>query len=532
MQWINWVFHGRWIFWGVGLAWVLYWTQAKRGKLKDSFIEKYCEAHWKKLAIGICSSFFVFGLLSKISQYYSMSLHGQDFWLFVDLLEQMKKGGFFLTRFAPQSLGIVQHGVVHPMLSWVLLLPFSFLWGSVFTALLYQPLMLSLAGGMLGLLTRKEWGGFKSLGWILAFFASTQVGKILMYEVHPEAGYPFFLFLWLWSLGLDGTSRIRWGALIFASLACAGIKEDSFLVLGPWILFLLLRPQFKAERKWIMLSGILAVAVWGFQSWAVGKWSSGAWGPLNWNGEWVNSQVSLGVLKGRKWSSAGEAWDILKSIAVEQGGWIGWIQKLGKFLVSRPWLSLMVFAPWVLGSLQFWFVTLPIAAVYCVLNGPNLLWNYYSAPFLGTFWYCAVSAFPAWKLQYRSIWVVLAACLLGSSSFDLMVPTSQAKAVRESAQSYLPCLGQKGIVASHLIPWVPLDRVWSDRVPLQEEQWKKVDFALFSPEVGRFEMPDGEVRRMMDYLLSHPQWKMMDQNCQPLAERDLSRAPVVYFSRN
>ena len=129
--------------------------QVTLGRL-TSFATKY----YTKILLALCGGFFFLAVLGKYSQLWTLTLNAQDFfWLFTDILEHGKRGAFFLTRFAPQSQGPVQHGVVHPMLTWGLFSLPAWLMGSTWTALLFNPLALAGAGFLVALLSRKRWGG-------------------------------------------------------------------------------------------------------------------------------------------------------------------------------------------------------------------------------------------------------------------------------------------------------------------------------------------------------------------------------------
>jgi hypothetical protein len=335
----------------------------------------------------ICLAFIGFGFLGKYSQLLTLQLNSQDFWLFVDILEQMQKGAFFLTRFAPQDLGYVQHGIVHPMLSWVFIYPVAAIFGSVFAALLFNPLLLGAAGWMLGLLSQKKWGSPAAILFTLSFFASTQVGKIWMYDTHPEAAYPFFVLLWLWSLGKDGSGQVRWVMLSLATVGCMGVKEDSFLVLLPWIFYQIFIIKLKNKKTLLALlwSLSLAMLVMFFQMKLVQSWVNGSLGPYQWGGRPVATFVGNGYFGGHHWSSLHECFHILQTVFSAHGGAAGVFKKIESFYLSRPWLSLVVLAPWVLFSIQFWITLLPMTLAYSLLDGARLLWNYYSAPLLGSF---------------------------------------------------------------------------------------------------------------------------------------------------
>lgn len=542
----SWVFQFRWLEWVFGVG-VLLIAASRTGKLGlqskartevwlkkvDLHVQK---AFWRTLA-WVCVSYFVLATVGKILQLQSLNLHGQDFWLFVDILEQMKKGGFFLTRFAPQAIGYVQHGAVHPMWTWGFLLPLSALIGSVPVALIFNPAALAAAGGMVSVLSRKRWGESRAILLSLAFLFSTQVGKILNYEVHPEALYPFLGLLWLWALGLDGTRKVRPWALGFATVALIGVKEDSFLIVGPALAWVL-ASRSQPLRKGLVLTGALAAFCIGFQVLLVRLWSTGALGPLNWSGSPVTFHSAAGVFNGKNWSGSAEISEILTALVEKHGGVFGVFQKFGNFLVSRPWWSLLILAPWVVLQKRFWILIFPLAFAYSLLDGPNILWTYYSAPFLIGFWFCAVS--PDFKGSPRKsyvLWALAASIFIGSGGIQWAWPSKAAKQVQEQARKLVPCAGEYGLVPSYLIPWVPLEKVWTDRIPVQDVDWRKIDFVLFSPLLGSYELPEKDSRQLYERLRTDPEWTAWSQNCtavehlKPLDVGPVEVPTVLLFKR-
>jgi hypothetical protein len=542
MQSLSWVFKVRWLLWAAGglilflnfvplmnlpdaLTWKfrnrLSWLSSlsKNNASRENFHDLPNRRYFKIL-FGLCSGFFFLGILGKYSQLWTLNLNAQDFWLFTDILEQSKKGAFFLTRFAPQSIGYVQHGSVHPMLTWGLLTLPAWILGSTWTSLIFNPLVLAAAGWMVGILSRKQWGNLYSLFFSAAFLASTQVGKILNYDVHPESAYPLLIFVWFWSLGLAettqaGTPRVRWLSLLASTLLCMGTKEDSFLILGPWIVWGLF--VFRSnQRRAVAVSGCLALAITIFQSVAVQNWVSGVWGPLNWKGTAVINQASVQAFGGIHWSGLHDIFQIANSLLASQGGfWGAWV-KVWKFLFSQPWLSLIILVPWVVGSLQFWWFMLPLVIIHSLIEGPNHLWNYYSASFLGSLWICGISVrvgVQSKTLRFRPQWAVLAALILGSSSIQFFIPSDGVREIRAQVQTLLPCIGNNGLVASHLIGLVPLEKIWTDRIPASVSKGSNIDYVLFSPKLNLFAMSAIESTKLYERLSSAESGFELARNC-------------------
>jgi hypothetical protein len=374
------------------------------------------------------------------------------------------------------------------MWSWGALSVWVPLLGATLTALLFHPLVLSLAAWFLAKVAQKQWSHLASVGFAFAFLASTQVGKILMYDVHPEVAYPFFLILWYWAMTRDSddlATGLSWSSgviLILATLLLIETKEDSFLVFFPWLAWMGKKLP-ASRRKAVWISGGVALAGLGFQMVCVQKWVSGQWGPSMWQGYPVLQQASVGEFGGLHWSGLKSVGQILGQFLDQNQGLWGVLQKCVQFVFSRPWISLLVLAPWVVKSVSFWLLSLPLLGVYSLLEGPRHLWNYYSAPFLGTFWLCAVLGKKGKLSAFAPLGSVLAACLLGSSSVDFFRITPEIQAKREQALTLAPCLQGRGVVASPLLGLVDRGRVFSDRVP---SSLRDVDFFLFLPRSDLF----------------------------------------------
>ncbi len=522
------IFKFRWFLWGLGFFYLLSWIPGWVPNFWSHYLKVFrgvVERHFIKILLLFSAFFFFFAALEKYSQFVSLSLNAQDFWLFVDILEQMKKGGLFLTRFAPQDIGFVQHGIIHPMITWCILLPFVFLFGAVPVALMAGPAALSGAGFLLGVLTRRDWGTWGAFFWMLAFYSSTQVGKVLLYDVHPEVMYPVCIFLWFWAMGLGGSDggqpRVRWVTLGISTFLAMGVKEDSFLILGPWICWSFF--DLKGEQKKAAgLSAVIALGVVLFQMRLVQDWSLGLLGPIHWQGLIVSKKVSLGLLSGQHWSHPLDVGRIFIQVVSDAGGWIHFVQKGVSFWVSRPWLSLLILAPWVVTSARFWWVAVPLSIVYSLFDARHL-WNYYSAPFLASFWACAacMGSKLKWKRsRFFPVWALGASLLLGSSSVQIFIPLPLVWQIRKETQNLLPCLGTRGWVSSQLLGLVPLSRVLTDRIPNTEIFWNDIDFALLSPTPDKFEF-------FYQELVQKRKWRWVGEGCQALSLVDLKKGQQV-----
>lgn len=530
---LNWAFHLRWVEWCLGVAIlgglaVRTWSLARRGpgftKFNDRLILATAKAESRfGLLLGLlCGGWFLLALGAKVSQFRALEFNAEDFWLFADMLEQMRHGGFLLTRFAPQALGWVQHGVVHPMLTWAIALPLAWIFGSVGAAILFGPLVFALAAAVFALLCRKTWGAFGALVFAAAFLASSQLGKVLMYDVHPEAAYPLFVFLWAWAFGLGG-GRLRIIPLLLVTALGIGIKEDALLVFLPWIIW-----GLPLRRTGALLSGLVALGVFALQIAAVAHWSSGAWGPHDWQGLSIVIPKGSDLFHGAHWGTQLERTRIVERLVRDNGGLLGCLASFARFLVGRPFLSLVIFAPWVIAQGRFWLCMLPLCAAYSLLGSPALLWNYYSAPFLATFWLSAArDSVPLSKSSSalgRLGWVLGAALLFGSGGIEYFVPRSEIHDLRDQVPKLARCLEHvngMGMVTAPLLPLIDRDllwrtSVWTDRIPSTPAEWSRTRYALFTPIIGRFEVPLASAQRLYSELSRDFSWEQWDESCQPV----------------
>lgn len=487
-------------------------------------LDRVCERDFGKILGLLAGAFIVLGWLSKNLQLVSLRLNGQDFWLFEDMIRQMQEGGFFLTRFAPQAIGFVQHGAVHPTFSWILTVPFAWVLGATQAALLFGPLVFALAAVVLAHLARPRVGATAALTLAAAFLASTQVGKVLNYDVHFESAYPLFLLLWAWGMGF-GDQKVRIFPLILGVILGMGVKEDSFLVFFPVIAWSCLALR-DSQRKHALLSAVLAVIILGFQFYSIKQWTQGAWGPHQWEGASVFIPAGADLVQGKHWSSPGQAQDIASSLLAAHGGIFGTAKTLLRFLISRPWLSLLIFAPWLALRLPFWIWILPLAGAYSLLQRAATLNIYYSAPFLGIFWLSVVFFSP----RKGVIYILLATLLLGSSSLEFRIPSAETQALKQEAGQLAKCLSAgsgrsgPGLVQSSLLQFVAREKVFTDRVPKELNQ---ISFALFSPLHGTFELPSTVAEEFYRRLRSDASWAELDDQCRKIRKNGTREKRVV-----
>jgi hypothetical protein len=94
-----------------------------------------------------------------------------------------------------------------------------------------------------------------------------------------------------------------------------------------------------------------------------------------------------------------------------------------------------------------------------------------------------------------------------------------------------PCLGEHGIVESHLLGLVPLKKVWTDRPPRRADQWNGLDFVLFSPRINRFEMPREAAISLYQELTQMKGWNQIDESCQIDSHATMDSAVVLFVRK-
>jgi len=516
---LSWIFHVRWIFWGLAPLTLL---------LPRASFREFSERHYKALLAVVVGSFALLFAAAKESQLHALALNSQDFWLFEDMLEQMKKGAFLVTRFAPQGIGWVQHGGVHATLTWIWNLPFAYILSPLQVSILFEPVSFALSATLLASIVRRRWNAPAAIILASAFLMSSQVGKCLMYDVHPEADYPFFVFLWAWAIDFgaspfgaslkdEKSSRVLWIPMIIAVLGGLGIKEDAFLVFFPLILWIAFKGQ-PWQKKPALLSFALAVGTYAFQIFALGHWASGAWGPSTWNSQPVILPAGPQVLHGLHFNSVSNSIQILSSLVADHGGWFGAIGSCFKFLISRPWLSLLVLAPWVVFQYGFWVTILPLCAAFSLLPFAATLPLYHSAIFLGTFWLWAALSVRTWsKLR----WILFAVLIFGAGGPEFYFSNFRAREIKTETTRALAALqGQlsdpaQGLVSSTLISLTPRDMIFTDRIPDQEKP--SIQFALLTPLLDNYEMSHEAAQQEIERFKQNSNWTQLEPGLQEVS---------------
>ncbi|OFY99588.1 MAG: hypothetical protein A2070_04280 [Bdellovibrionales bacterium GWC1_52_8] len=532
----------RWILWAgaIALACVVLASRfapealrTRLGSLRTAWEErasKALQSHFHASVWILALAFSAIGAFQKFLQWYSLTLNAQDFWLFEDMLRSLVKGVPFLTHFAPQTTGLMQHGAVHPFWSLYGFLPLTWLFGSTLTALLLAPLALAFAAVVLANLAKPLWGPLGA--WIVAFcfLSSTQVGRILGYDVHPEVVYPFSVLLTCWGLGVaDG--KLRHWAWMAGILLGFGTKVDAPFILFPVLLWFA-ASVWQKRAKTQLFSSVAAILLGSAISTvlflSIRRFSTGEWGVQEFSGMAVQLPSAMPYLR---------AVDLdITSV----------LRKIAFFLVSRPWLSLLIFAPWVSLKARFWFWVLPIAAVLATLGGqPATLVNYYSASLLGGFW-LAVALMPG-----KRSWLLFSVLALGSGAPFFTVPSSAAQDLRSHTQALLKCLpssNAKGIVSPALIGVLrtPFGETGFEETILSEKfpppthsMWKSINYLLLTPTISRWEMNPEQVRGMIEKMTSEPSvngpsWQEVSENCtrSAIAVDRLSGKDVVLLVKN
>jgi hypothetical protein len=428
----------------------------------------------------LCGSFFVLALAAKVLQLYTLGLHAQDFWAFEDMLRQLARGAPFLTRFAPHEAGWEQHGAIHAFWVFYLFLPFVWTLGSVATALLISPVFLSLGGAALGFLLRRHLGVTPTLIFVFSFLFSSYVDKTVTYETHPESAYPLFVFLWMLGCGWaseHGRARawLWFPALVLGML----VKIDGFLVFLPLAASGLFIRQFReSERRTpLLISAALVPLIAAFQFYALHKFGTGQWGVSSWEGLPVAIPQGDSRFFGKRWDSPLILFQVVSSRLGEAN--------FAGFFFSRPWLGLVIVAPWVMKRAAFWVSILPAALSLCFLGElARKMMLYYSMPLLGAFWGWAglLTRSP----KKAAGWVLISTCLLSPGDLEFPKPTASLIGIRSEAKALANCIEKLqilSVVGDPLLEFAPRALIYGDRFPRDFEPLsphKNISAALFA----------------------------------------------------
>jgi hypothetical protein len=510
------VFRLRWILWGAGAVIAVFALSVRYGAREKlpgyrllRKLSLVADRHFGAGVALLCTLFLVAGFAAKYTQLAALKLSAQDFWLFEDMLRQMLHGAPFLTRFAPQAPGFVQHGAVHAFFIWYLTVPLSWILGTTGAALAYNPLLLAGAGAMLAVITRPRWGAASAWALALAFLLSSYTGKLLMYETHPETAYPLLVFAWAWAAGW-GDGKIRPIPMLLALLIGTQIKVDGFLVFLPLIAVHAWKSSGRTRRA-AALSFAVACLGCTFQVFAIHRFANGSWGPSSWQGLPVTIPASSSRFPGVRWDSLPHLLQFGSGLLAEHGGFFGMLLSWIHFIFSRPFASLVALAPWVLISGGFWIAILPLSLAYSLLGGlAASLMLYYAAPFLGTFWLFATRS----TERARIGWVFPLAFLIGSGGLEYFRPAPSVATLHNEFQAELACLDQvpgRGVVTSPFLGWMPRERIYSDRMPAGDSA--TVQFAIFSTEVASFELPASSAAALSERLSKRPDWVRLGPDC-------------------
>jgi hypothetical protein len=476
---------------------------------------------------ALCLAYFALAAIQKFSQLWTLSLNAQDFWLFEDMTRQLQLGGPFLTRFAPQSAGWVQHGTVHPTFIWYLTVPLAWLFGPTAAALLFGPTFLAGAGYCLGVLARPRWGKAGALTLTSAFLLSTQVGRIQTYDVHPESAYPFWVLFWGWAI-----SRRSTALLCLAVVGGMSIKEDAVFVFVPLTLAGLHIGYREGWARRALPSAITLCAALGLQLYSIHQWKSGAWGPVSWLGAAVFRQQSASFLQQNSFDSFSSIFKIGVQTVQSQGGPVGAAISLLKFLTARPFLSLMALSPWAALQVSFWLLAFPTALILAWLGGLKAaLMLYYSAPLVGIFWLVVATRVRA--NARRALLILALSLCVGSGGLELPLSNASIDRYRAEATALTTCLGsgtETGFVPPPFLGIVPRNRVQSDRIVDEGTLPTLPAFMLLAPGLPRHETPAPGLTAKFREVIENSGWSRVTQEAGTCFEpKDRNQPSAVYL---
>ena len=433
--------------------------------------------------ITLCS-YLVIAIACKISQWQSLQLNAFDFWLFEDLMDHVSHGLGMVTRFAPQEPGAIQHGVIHGFWPLILLSPLVWIFGSFTVTLVFNPTVIVLAGYLLvKLCERLELGRLDRFIVLVAFLFHFLTTEMLMHEMHPELIYPA-IFFGIWNLSLRDNKSIFVPILYFL---VASFKEDAALLVLPILFLTRARPV-----SWVAL--VLGVAA--------------HWGGMKWAGMSAAARVPVVSAWGTANLSPLEIVDHL-------GGWLAIPKSWLRFMTHSGTILFLLVCPWLLRRKQFWILWIPYSFLFAFLGDRARLTNYYAAPFIAIFFAAVVFEFSEFKeqLEKKRAVLFLVALLVGSNGLVAYIPKAPTPEIKTALKTFTQSIDvdskAMGVVAAPFLGFVDRTKVWSDRAPIRDSDWAKINYFILPDNWTNYEIPVPELKRLETRLSRDSRWKQV-----------------------
>ena len=481
---------------------------------------KYSENHFYRNLLGLVGIYFSLACVAKFLQLYTLQLNALDFWLHEDILRNLAdQGAGLLTRFAPHGFGFTQHGAIHPSLIFYFIAPFAWIFSATWTALCFNPLVLSLAAGLVALLAQPAWGKGQALLLAFAFMISSPVNGTLMYDMHPEAAYPLFVFLWAYGLNSQGPRRACFWIGLLGGLT---IKEDGFLVFLPLSAALAMSKGLRhRDVLWTALSAVVATSIDLF---LIHEWKTGALGPQIFFDQNVTVPQGTPWFHGHQVDSLSSFQTILAELFKKHGGALGAMKAIASFFISRPWLSLLILFPWILRRKELAILTLPLGAIYALIGGgASQLFLYYPMPLFACLWLLCLD-WPRFNTSSATtskvFWTAVFCLGIDTGGLTFYIPTKELFTLRREAKTLAQCLPDhptpSTLVTTPLLPFVSREMILTSFFPATEIARAPLTAAFFAVDRASYETPKDGLVALKGWLDSSPEWVALDSNCQPL----------------
>lgn len=472
---------------------------------------------------GIAVVFFLLAFVCKYSQLKSHLFAGADFWLIEDLLNWMAKGQPYLTRFAGQDIGPVQHGAIHAFLSMYLLVPLVWIFGSEFVAVVMNPLALALGGFAIGWMAFK-WTGSRIFSVVLtvAFLGSAWTGRILMYDCHPESFYP--LLIVAVAACLDNSflkSGFRWVLMIAAVTLLAGMKQDAIILGGLlWLNAVVVR---KLNWRAAVVSFSVIILVSALMTGTIREFRFGAFGSSTVAIGGVSADVVTPVsgsvaLGGYQLNSVSDLRGVASQFLLKHGGAGKLVSDTLLYPLKPPFLLICLIAPWVWFGFSFWILLIPLGLVYGLIGGYMAgLPIYHSAPALGLLFVVIIMDWQ--KNPGRSVgrrygillWLLAISAFHGSSGLFFYKPSEYSRSLSVEARARIGEVKGLGVVSSRLLGDIDHERVWSDRpyLPGGRELPASVGWVMYPRENESFDFKNSRFEDWKNRSLESGAWKLL-----------------------
>lgn len=484
-----------------------------------------------------CGVYFLTSAVCKFTQFQTRGLAGNDFWLLEDMFRSMAQGEPYITRFAHQAIGPLQHGGIHAYLTPWLLTPAIAMIGATATAILLIPLCFTAGGYLIGRsLAHVTSANLVIVGLPVAFWMSEWTNRSLIYDTHPEALYvPLGFIVCAATTRLHRSfSKLNWLLFISAWLALAGVKQDAlFFGLSIWAL-LLAKKKFKVSSAVVSL--IALVGLFALMTKLIAAFRAGLIGPDTFSVGGFTAPITRIVdgavnLNGHSLSSLGSIVETARFYLGDSP--IDLFKRALRALFFSQFTAVTLIAPWLWARKSFWVMVAPFAVLIGLMNNQvQTLATYNAIIPITLFWLCLCTEAQD-DIRRRKPWLVLASfawifCFCGvhgGTAPSVLIESASSKRATLETSDFLKTVDGPGIVSSRLLKDVDKQRIWgvvaNRKGDLESEPPDFVSWIVFPKKNQSYEFEANGFSAWRSKALDSGKWTSVSADQVELLKRSL-----------